>query len=348
MALVQLPLRIGLIGCGAVGRLHAERLSADGRAAIRVCCDPSAPAAEALRRRYAPEAAVETDVVEALDRHALDAVVISSPTLLHYEQTCLAFDRGLDVLCEKPLAASREQIVDLIARHQRMQRILCVAYQRRYKSAYQTARRELTERAERYGPLQQVHIFVCERWEQTIHGTWRDDPRVGAGYFGDAGSHQIDVVNHITGQRPVAIYATSDRRASHVEIVTTALARLEGGAGLTAHFVGDANHWREDIHFHCRDADLILRSTAVTHADVFRGGENRLEPLTDLEAESSPDRALIDAIVDGTPTLSPAEVALPMFDWMAGVLRSIEQNRWIELPLEGGYGDVGTVSSSRL
>jgi predicted dehydrogenase len=336
MGLAQLPVRIGLIGCGAVGRLHAERLAADTRAAIRVLCDPSASTAEEVRQRYAPEAAIETDVVEALDRHALDAVVISSPTLLHYKQVCLAFDRGLDVLCEKPLAATREQVVDLIERHHRMRRVLCVAYQRRYKAAYRTARRELTERAEVYGPLKQVHIFVCERWEQTIRGTWRDDPRIGAGYFGDAGSHQIDVVNYITGQRPVAVYATSDRRASSVEIVTTALARLEGGAGLTAHFVGDANHWREDIHFHCRDADLLLRSTAVTHADIYRACENRLEQVTDLEAESSPDHALIDAIVDGTPTLSPAEVALPMFDWTEGVLRSIKEDQWIELPLERG------------
>ncbi len=332
MAFVQLPVRIGLIGCGAVGRLHAERLSADTRAAIRVCCDPSASTAEEVRRRLAPEAAVETDVAEALDRHALDAVVISSPTLLHFEQACLAFEHGLDVLCEKPLAATREQIVELIERHRRMQRILCVAYQRRYKAAYRTARRELTERAETYGPLKQVHIFVCERWEQTIHGTWRDDPRIGAGYFGDAGSHQIDVVNYITGQSPVAVYAVSDRRASRVEIVTTALARLDGGAGLTAHFVGDANHWREDIHFHCRDADLILRSTAVTHAEVYRARENRFEPVTDLEAESSPDLALVDAMLEGTPTLSPAEVALPMFDWTNSVLRSIKEGRWIELP----------------
>ncbi len=336
MALLQPPVRIGLIGCGTVGRLHAERLNADGRAAIRVCCDPADSVAEAVRQRFAPQAAVETNLVEALGRHPLDALVISSPTLLHYEQVCLAFERGLDVLCEKPLAATREQIVDLIERQHRMKRVLCLSYQRRYKSAYRTARRELIERSERYGPLKQVHIFACERWEQTIHDTWRDDPRVGAGYFGDAGSHQIDVVNYITGQRPTAVYATSDRRASHVEIVTTALARLEGGAGLTAHFVGDANHWREDIHFHCRDADLLLRSTAGKHADVYRASENRLEPVADMEGESSPDEALIDAILDGTPTLSPAEIALPMFDWTAGVLRSIEQGEWVELGKDEG------------
>jgi predicted dehydrogenase len=332
MAKIERPLRIGLIGCGAVGRLHAERMSADARATISVCCDPSDAAADAVRQRYAPQAAVECDVAATLDRHPLDAVVISSPTLLHYEQVCLAFDRSLDVLCEKPLASTREQIVDLIERQHQMKRLLCVGYQRRYKSAYRTARRELAQRGELYGPLREVHIFVCERWEQTIRGTWRDDPRIGAGYFGDAGSHQIDVVNSITGQSPTAVFAVSDRRASQVEIVTTALARLSGGTGLTAHFVGDANHWREDIHFHCRDADLLLRSTSVTQAEIYYARQNHVEQVTDVEEESSPDRALIDAIVDGMPTLSPAEVALPMFDWTAAVLQSIERGQWVDLP----------------
>jgi len=203
--------------------------------------------------------------------------------------------------------------------------LLVVSYQRRYKSPYLTARRELTERADWYGPLSQVHIFVCERWQQTIQGTWRDDPRVGAGYFGDAGSHQIDVMNFITGQRPTAVLAVSSARESKVEIVTQAFARLSRGAGLAAHFVGDANHWREDIHFHCRDADLLLRSEKL-----YRARRNQIEEILDLEPPSSPDAAFVNALIDGAPTCSPAEIALPMHDWTEAVLLSIREGRWVE------------------
>lgn len=318
--------RIGLIGCGAVARRHADWLREDARSEMAVFCDPSAETARRLRDEFGPQAAVETDVAAAMGQHSLEAVVISSPTLAHYEQVCQAFERGLDVLCEKPLAATREQILDLIARRDRLGRVLVVGYQRRYKSPYLTARRELAERAEWYGPVQQVHIFVCERWEQTIHGTWRDDPAVGAGYFGDAGSHQIDVMNFISGERPVAVLAHSDRRRSHVEIVTHALARLTGGAGLSAHFVGDAHHWREDIHFHCRDADLLLRNE-----ELFRCRDNRIEPVRDLLPGSTPDASLVDCLLTGAPSLSPAETALPMYDWTAGVLRSAREGRWVEL-----------------
>src|SRR5262249_7079934 len=155
-------------------------------------------------------------------------------------------------------ASNRAEILDLIERGQRSGRVLSISHQRRYRAPYATARRELSERADFYGPVRSIHLFVCERWHQTIVGTWRDDPAVGAGYFGDAGIHQIDIIHFITGLVPERVLAVSDRRGSRVEIVTGALADLTSGVRLVAHFVGDAHHWREDIHFHCANADLLL------------------------------------------------------------------------------------------
>ncbi|HEV3340582.1 MAG TPA: Gfo/Idh/MocA family oxidoreductase [Pirellulales bacterium] len=319
-------LRIGLIGCGVVGRRHAEILRDDARVEIAVCCDPSLETAQRLRDDYAPAAAVESDAARALTERKLEAAIICSPTPAHHEHCCRAFELGLDVLCEKPLAGRREDIVDLITRSNRSGRLLAVSYQRRYRAPYATARRELTDRADWYGPLKQVHVYVCERWQQTIHGTWRDDPRVGSGYFGDAGSHQIDVVNFITGEGPSAVYAQSEQRGSRVEITTQVMARLTNGAGLFAHFVGDANHWREDIYFHCRDADLLLRNEKL-----YRAKENQVEEIVDLLPENSPDRAFVDALLDGTPIVSPPEIALPMHDWTEGVLQSCRAKRWVDL-----------------
>ena len=320
-----MTLRLGLIGCGVVGRRHAGQLRNDSRVELAVCCDPVIETARALRDEFAPRAAVETDAWRAMAEHRLQGVIIGSPTQIHYEQCRRAFELGLPVLCEKPLAARREEIVDLIERS-RQGHFLMLGYQRRYRAPYATARRELTERAEWYGPLRQVHLYVCERWQQTIHGTWRDDPLVGAGYFGDAGSHQIDIVNFIAGQRPVRVFAHSEKRGSQVEITTEAIARLSGGAGLFAHFVGDANHWREDIYFHCRDGDLLLRSEKL-----LRAKENRVEEVLDLLPESSPAQAYVDALLEGKPTVTPPEIALPMHDWTTAVLKSSSQGSWVDL-----------------
>jgi predicted dehydrogenase len=322
----NVKLKVGLIGCGVVGRRHAGCLRADPRAELIVCCDPSHDAAVRLRDEYFPQAQIETDAGRAIATPGLQAVVICSPTTAHYEHCCQAFERGLDILCEKPLSDRREQIVELIDRTRQSGRLLLVGYQRRYRAPYVTARRELTQRADWYGPLKQVHLYVCERWQQTIHSTWRDDPRVGAGYFGDAGSHQIDVVKFITGARPTSVFAVSERRGSQVEITTQAIARLTNGAGLLAHFVGDANHWREDIYFHCRDGDLLLRSEKV-----YRAKENRVEEILDLCPDQSPDAAFLDAVLEGKPIVSPPEISLPMYDWTEAVLESCRVGKWVSL-----------------
>lgn len=315
-------IRIGLIGCGLVAQRHATWLAAEPRAEIRLCYDPSHSAAKSLAADFAPTAAVEADEAAAFRHDDLDAVILCSPTLKHYEQVCRALDCGWHVLCEKPLTPSRDEILDLVERHAWSGRILSIAHQRRYKTAYATARRELNERADRYGPLQSIHVFVCERWQQTITGTWRDDPRVGAGYFGDAGIHQIDVMHFITGHHAKSLFAASNRWGSQVEIVTRVVAELTGGVGLSAHFVGNSNHYREDMHFHCRDADLLLRNE-----EVYRAQGNQVERITDLVPDSNPDRGFLDAIESGQPTVSPPEIALPIHDWTQAVLRSVREGR---------------------
>lgn len=318
-------LRLALVGCGAVARLHAERLARDGRAELVALVDTDRERAEQFREQYAPAATIFPDLEAAL-APALDGVVLCSPTQVHHEQAKMALARGLHVLCEKPLAPARNQIVELIEISQRVEKILSVAYQRRYDALYVTAKRELQERAERYGEAREVHLFVCERWAQTIIGTWRDDPQVGAGYFGDAGSHQADVCFYVTKKRPEAVCAISDKRGRQVEIVTSVLARLSGGVGLAAHFVGDAGHWREDIHFHCERADLLLRD-----GRLWRCSGNHVEQITDVEPGSDPDRAFVDAIISGVPTFSPATCALPVYDWVNAVLRSASANAWVDV-----------------
>lgn len=316
-------LRLGIVGCGIVARRHAQSISDDRRAELVVCCDPRPEAARGVAQAFAPAAAIESDPDRVFTGYGLDGVILCSPTLEHFRQAAEAIELGLHVLSEKPLAGERWQILALIQASHARNRILSIAHQRRYKSAYRTARRELTENAAWYGTVRQVHVYSCERWHQAIAGSWRDDPRMGAGYFGDAGIHQIDVVHFLTGLEAQQVMAVSDRRTSQVEIATGVLARFSQGMTLVAHFVGDANHWREDIHLHGTEGDLLLRSE-----ELYRAKNNQTERITDLVPDSSPVAAFLDAIETGQPTVSPPEIALPIFDWTQAVLESIHSGCW--------------------
>jgi predicted dehydrogenase len=320
------PLRLMLVGCGVIARRHTAALRNDPRARWVALCDPRREAAAALAGRLEPAAAIETEFAAALARHACDAVVLCSPNAQHYDQTCAALDRGLHVLCEKPLAVRREHIDDIVARTAASGRIVSIAHQRRYKAAYTTARRELSTRPEVYGAVRQVHIFTCENWAQNIAGTWRNDPTQNLGYCGDAGIHQVDVAYFLTGRQARRLYAVGDRRGTNVQIVTRILAELEGGVGLSAHYVGDANHWREDMHFHCERADLLIRND-----QLFRATEGRCEPVVDLEPDGDPLTGFVDAILAGRSTVSPPAIARPIYAWNAAVADSLAAGGWVDV-----------------
>lgn len=98
------PLRVGLIGAGWVTQYHLrawQKLA--GRAGVVAIADPSAENATARAREH-DIAEVFASAEEMLARCDLDAVDIAAPRAAHAPLVRLTADRGLPVLCQKPLA----------------------------------------------------------------------------------------------------------------------------------------------------------------------------------------------------------------------------------------------------
>lgn len=325
-------IRVGVIGCGRITERHLRRMVDDGRVEIAVLCDPIESAAKQLARQFAPSAQILVDENHAIDPKYVDAVILCSPTTLHHRQASLALERGLDVLVEKPIASTTKEARDLIEHRDRSKRILGVAYQRRFEPIYRTARREIQERSELYGNVREIHVFACERWAQTIEGTWRNDPSFSGGFFADAGSHQIDACFFITGLTPIELRADIDFRDKRVAIETSIRATLKGGAILVAHFVGDAHHWSEEIIIHGDRGDLVLRNGQ----EIERWSENQMARIIDQEAGTSPNRDFIDDVVrrlEGrNPSFAaPAECGIVMAGWTEAVLESARTGETVKI-----------------
>jgi predicted dehydrogenase len=318
-------IRLALVGCGQIGRLHAERIVADGRARIVALCDPLPANAARLRDEFAKDANVFASVSDLVAGCPVETAVVCTPTNQHFEQVRLLRERNIHVLCEKPLAESRERIVQLIGEARGGKPALTVAYQRRCWSVYRTLRREV--QSGRYGPVRSLTAHVAERWQQTIAGTWRNDPAFNPGGFvGDAGSHKIDIVFFVTGLAPREVFAHSDRHGSHVEIVTTLSARLENDVALSMNFIGDSQHFREDFQVHCAEADLVYRDAAV-----FVARNNKVERLVDLGPETNPNTAFLDFLSGKADNFAPASVALPVWDFTQAVLESARTRKLVRL-----------------
>ncbi len=321
-------LRFAMIGCGRMGRHHSEKMIADGRGEVVALFDAFPDTAERLRLDLWPDARVCDTLSAVLGQDDLDAAIICTPTAEHYSQAEACLDRGLHVLCEKPLASNREQILSLIGRAKSCRarkQIFSLGYQRRFTSLYRTLRREVL--SGRWGAVRSIDSHNVENWQSSIAGTWRDDPSQNTGGFiTDAGSHKVDLIFFATGLRPVDVFARSKKCGSHVEILASVSALLTDDVPVTMDFVGNAQYLGEDLHIHCECADLMVR-----HEELWIAHHEKRELLPLDEPDSNPVSGLLDVILLGRDDLSPPESALPVYDMTQGILESSRTNRPVKI-----------------
>ena len=93
--------RLGLIGCGRIGRVHADSITVHPRAELARVVDPFESSAREVGEKFA--APWSTDVEAVIDDPAIDAVVVASPTPTHVDLLIRAVRAGKAVLCEKPI-----------------------------------------------------------------------------------------------------------------------------------------------------------------------------------------------------------------------------------------------------
>lgn len=127
-------MKTALIGAGVIGRVHAKILASMG---LDVCaiCDTDADKARSLAAEFCLEARIYADYEELLASENIDVVHICTPHYLYAKQTVYALDRGVNVLCEKPLCAHPDELDAVLDAEKRSSAILGVSQQNRYNEA---------------------------------------------------------------------------------------------------------------------------------------------------------------------------------------------------------------------
>ena len=328
-------LRCVVVGCGRMGLAHAERLTVDSRSTLAGFYDADREMATRLRDQLAPDAPVFDSAEDAFAHSNADAAVICTPTTAHASQVRAAASHDLHVLCEKPLGATRDEIISLINLSQILSgRHFMLGYQRRFWGIYRRMKQEIA--SGQWGNIVAVTAVNTERWQQTIAGTWRDDAGINySGYLGDAGSHRLDNLFYVTALKLGELSARSTKAGSNVEIVTLVngelLDDLDREVPFSLSFVGNSNSFHEELFIHCEKADLIIRDF-----QLFIGRDDQVERI-DLPPEQSgsdstqnPVTGFLDLVTGAAENISPFECALPVFDMTTAILdaaRSRSPNR---------------------
>lgn len=130
--------RVGLIGAGRIGRMHADNLARHIPGAELVAvADPRGEAAEALAANY--DANATTDVDELFKNPDLDAVAITSVAAAHTDLIVKAAEAGKAIFCEKPMALTLEEADRAINAANQADVPLQIGFNRRFSADFALA-----------------------------------------------------------------------------------------------------------------------------------------------------------------------------------------------------------------
>ena len=119
-------MRVGIIGCGGQGRIHADAYAQSPNVQIVGCCDVVPEKAEQLASQYGAKAF--TDFREMLTSLRPDIVSVCTLEGQHADATIAALQAGAHVLCEKMLAASLDEARAMVQTARQVGRLLATQF----------------------------------------------------------------------------------------------------------------------------------------------------------------------------------------------------------------------------
>jgi predicted dehydrogenase len=186
--------RFGLVGLGYWGPNYARVLAELSEAELVWACDTDEGALELIRERY-PSVRRTTDVDDILSDASVDAVIVATPTSTHASVSLAALSAGKQVLCEKPLAASRSECDTVIAAAEETGSIVMVGHTFIFNPAVGRMR-QLVE-TEAIGRVLYCHAA------RTALGPIRQDVNA----LWDLASHDVSILLHVLEREPVEVAA---------------------------------------------------------------------------------------------------------------------------------------------
>ncbi len=189
-------LRVGVVGCGLIGRRRATEAAASAHSECVVVADPVALAANETAKAVAAEAT--GDWRRVVGRPDVDVVVVATPNGFLRDIAVAALASGKHVLVEKPMGRNVAEVEQMRAAACAAGRVLKVGFNHRYHPAIAEARRRVVA-----GEIGEVINIQCRYGHGGRPGyerEWRGNRELaGGGELLDQGVHVVDLVHWFAG-----------------------------------------------------------------------------------------------------------------------------------------------------
>ncbi len=223
-------LRFGIVGCGVIGKTHAEAIAAVPGARLVAVADADAERARSLAAAHG--ATPYESLAEMLDRERLDVVDVCTPSGQHGEHACQIMRAGRHVVVEKPMEITRAAMDRMLRVQEETGVKLAVIFQHRFDPASQRVHGLIQEQALGRLALGNAHVPWWRSQAYYDSGAWRGTRALdGGGVLMNQSIHSIDLLQWFMGPvRAVQAYADTLVHRMETEDVAVAVLRFASGA----------------------------------------------------------------------------------------------------------------------
>lgn len=342
--------RIGLIGLGSMGAVHARNIL-DGlvpNATLAAVCDLEEDLAA-----FAPAKPFRKSA-ELIRSGEVDAVIIATP---HYDHTTIGIDalkQGLHVLVEKPISVHKADCQKLIAAHQGKKQVFAAMFNQRTTPQF-IKLREMIQAGE-FGEIRRVNWIITNWFRSQAYynsGGWRATwAGEGGGVLLNQCPHNLDLFQWLFGMPSVVQAHCRYGRYHEIEVEDDVTAYLEYPNGATGVFItstGEAPGTNR-LEITAERGRIVLEENRITwernEVPTSEHSKRTLERWTGPatwkvevpvsgsgEAHVGIMKNFVNAILNGEKLIAPAAEGIHSVELANAMLYSSHTGKPVKLPL---------------
>lgn len=303
-------LKMGVLGCGRIGRMHASNIARHPRASLTAVYDVYAPAANEVA---SAEGARVSKSPEALfSDPQIDAVLVATATETHADFIEMAVKHEKPILCEKPIDLSLARVNLCADRIKHSNVPIQLGFNRRFDPGHRAVRDAL-----RAGEIGQLHQVIITSRDPGLPP--RDYLESAGGLFRDMTIHDFDLARFMLEEEPVEVFAVAQALVdpalgAELDEIDTAMIIMRTASGKQCHINNSraANYGYDQRIELLGDAGMLLSDNRKSH-EMRRFGADHSESSAPyefffIERYTQAFMAEIDAFVDCVEKACPAEV----------------------------------------
>lgn len=316
-----MPVKYGVIGCGAIAqRRHIPECIANPDSKLVALADPMKERVEELAEKYGVKG--YTDYKEMLKDPNIDAIVVAGPNSLHAQQSIDALNAGKHVLCEKPMATTREDATAMLDAAKKNKKFLMIGLNQRLMPAHAKAKKILES-----GALGNVLSFRTafqhpgpEGWSVDAGKSWFfKKGQAFMGVTGDLGVHKADLLRWLLGQEfseVTGVLSTLDKRdpeGNLIELDDNAYLVLKTTGGILGSMILSWTNYGAEENYTvllCQNGVMSL-GTDPTYGVIvdYRNGERELYKVGEMSTNTKQVASgIIDALTRSITTNTPPAI----------------------------------------